>query len=173
LTFDLSLARLSLLVEMVSNASMAFASTPQVFTVSAVFSQFGAGFAPAVESVALEVYVEKVRQGNKADGSVPLEIGRLYSGLAVVQALSWVTALWGLSSILTVTDLNARSSQIISPAFFALVYMSTVATAVFLCALAGVTLSFVLLSFVRKSGPINVQGGSQDDMMVDSVEEGR
>jgi hypothetical protein len=88
LTFDLSLARLSLLVEMVSNASMAFASTPQVFTVSAVFSELGAGFAPAVESVALEVYVEKVRQGNKADGSVPLEIGRLYSGLAVVQALS-------------------------------------------------------------------------------------
>jgi hypothetical protein len=51
--------------------------------------------------------------------------------------------------------------------------MSTVATlpaAVFLCALAAVTLSFVLLSFVRKPGPINVQGGSQDDMMVDSVE---
>lgn len=80
-SFDLSLARASLLVEIVAYSFMAMAQAPLPFTIFAMLGSFGAGFSPAIQSAAIELYV---RRGGR-------ENGRLYGALSVVQAL-WYDA---------------------------------------------------------------------------------
>lgn len=75
--FDLGLARVSLVIEIVSYTVMALTPTPVTFTVCSMTAAMGMGFSPAVQSVALEMYA---RKGGK-------ETGKLFGALSVVQAL--------------------------------------------------------------------------------------
>jgi len=77
-SFDLNLARCSLLVEVVSYFLMAVAQNAYQFTIFAIVGSFGLGFNPAMQSVTLAMYT---RQGGT-------ESGRLFGALSVVQAIS-------------------------------------------------------------------------------------
>lgn len=87
--FDLSLTRYSLLVYLVFFGVMGLASNPTVFTISSMFSQFGAGYLPGLHSMAMEMYVLRERRirGGAESGLIPVEVGKLYGSLAVMQAL--------------------------------------------------------------------------------------
>ncbi|KAF9500505.1 MFS general substrate transporter [Pleurotus eryngii] len=120
-TFDLSLARASLLVEIVAYSFMAMAQAPLPFTIFAMLGSFGAGFSPAIQSAAIELYV---RRGGR-------ENGRLYGALSVVQALcSQILgpAIFGFTYVRTV---------------------ATYPRAIFFLSVAAVFSAFVLLGFVR------------------------
>lgn len=79
-SFDLNLARVSLIIEVISYASMGLARTPVAFTLFTILGSFGVGFSPGVHSVALDLYQ---RRGEKDNG-------RLFGALSVVQALGLV-----------------------------------------------------------------------------------
>lgn len=79
-SFDLGLARISLVFHILSYTFMAFAASPTSFTLLGVVSALGEGFSAAVQSVALELYTRR--------GST--ESGRLFGALSVVQALWYV-----------------------------------------------------------------------------------
>ena len=75
--FDLNLARVSLLVDIVSYASMGLAQNPILFILSGFFSAMGAGFFAAAQSVALALYAKR--------GGV--EFGRLFGAIGLIQAI--------------------------------------------------------------------------------------
>ncbi|KAF9479281.1 MFS general substrate transporter [Pholiota conissans] len=119
--FDLNLARTSLFIDIISYAFMARASTPTAFTLGSIMGAFGTGFSPAMQSVTLALYA---RRGGT-------ETGRLFGALSVLQALC---------------------SQILGPALYSYVYANTVAIhprAIFYVSVATVSVSFILLGFVR------------------------
>ncbi|KII88321.1 hypothetical protein PLICRDRAFT_41492 [Plicaturopsis crispa FD-325 SS-3] len=147
--FDLSLALASLAVDVVTYTLMGLANSSLPFTVATMLSSLGAGFGPAAQSVALDLYVH--REGGSR------ETGKLFGALSVV---------------------NALSAQIVGPALFGLTYVKTVATmpkAVFFVSVANVAVSFVLLSFVRlpksevESADVEEQAQrhGQDETLVD------
>ena len=78
-TFDLALARISVVAEMISYTVMGLVPTPSVFLAFTLFGSFGSGYSPAVQSVALELYS---RRGGT-------ESGKLFGALSVVQALRY------------------------------------------------------------------------------------
>ncbi|KAJ6497032.1 major facilitator superfamily domain-containing protein [Mycena vitilis] len=122
-SFDLSLARASLLAETIAYSAMAFASTGMAFTGFTILSSFGSGFSPAVQSAALELYTIKI--------GANVESGKLFGALSVIQALA---------------------GQILGPSIYGLVYVKTVATfpkAIFFVSVASVIISFICLSLVR------------------------
>ncbi|KAG5734504.1 hypothetical protein E4T56_gene5957 [Termitomyces sp. T112] len=119
--FDLGLARVSLLVEVVSYSLMAWAPTPLVFTGSSMMTSMGAGLNPALQSVALALYR---RRGG-------MESGRLFGAISVLQALSSQIispAIYGLLYTKTV---------------------ATFPRGIFILSMSTITCSFVLLMFVR------------------------
>ena len=75
--FDLNLARASLLVDIIAYTSKGLAQSPIMFALSGAFGAMGAGFPPAVQSVALALYAKK--------GGV--ETGKLFGALSLVQAM--------------------------------------------------------------------------------------
>lgn len=77
LSFDLSLAQVSLAIEVVAYTLMAFAPNAPLYTIFTMIGCFGSGYSPAIQSVALGLYTQ---QGGK-------ESGKLFGALAVVQAL--------------------------------------------------------------------------------------
>lgn len=83
LAFDLNVARCSLLVELTLYLLLPFAPNGLAFTALSVFGAFGAGFAPALQSVALGLYTQ---QGGT-------ESGKLFGAWSVVQALAYVSSL--------------------------------------------------------------------------------
>jgi MFS family permease len=94
-SFDLKLLHFSLLTEIVAYTAMAFSVRPLPFTVFAVLGSFGAGFSPALQSVALALYT-------RAGGT---EVGRLFGALSVIQALGmqiFGPSLYGLIYVKTV-----------------------------------------------------------------------
>ncbi|KAJ7864988.1 major facilitator superfamily domain-containing protein [Mycena olivaceomarginata] len=122
LAFDLSLARISLFVEIIGYTAMPFAPSGLLYTAFTILASFGAGFGPAVQSVALELYTQK------NDGA--MEAGRLFGGLSVIQALA----------------------QIVGPSIYGLVYASTVSSfpkAIFFVSVASDCFSLFCVGFVR------------------------
>ncbi|KDR73681.1 hypothetical protein GALMADRAFT_251462 [Galerina marginata CBS 339.88] len=120
-SFDLGLARVSLLVEVVGYTFMALAPTPLTFTLFGMMSALGTAYSPAVQSVTLALYA---RRGGT-------EIGRLFGALSVIQALcSQIIgpSLYGLVYMKTV---------------------ATYPRTIFFVTVATVVVSFFLLSFVR------------------------
>jgi hypothetical protein len=81
--FDLGLARVSLLIQIVAYTFTGLTTSPAIFTVLSVVSALGDGFSPAVQSVALEMYIHRGGTEN----------GRLFGALSVVQALGYVATL--------------------------------------------------------------------------------
>lgn len=76
-SFDLNIARVSLIVEVISFAFVGLSNTPVAFTLFTMLGSFGVGFSPGVHSVALYLYT---RRGEKDNG-------RLFGALSVVQGL--------------------------------------------------------------------------------------
>ncbi|KAG2111685.1 major facilitator superfamily domain-containing protein [Suillus discolor] len=120
--FDLNLARISIVLDILSFATMIFASDGLVFAFGSILQSLGAGYSPAVQAFALDVYS---RRGGKG------EAGKLFGAIGVVQALS---------------------SQILGPALFGFVYYKTVATfpgAIFALSVVLMIISFGLLVLVH------------------------
>lgn len=76
--FDLNLARISIVLDILSFATMIFASDGLVFAFGSILQSLGAGYSPAVQAFALDVYS---RRGGKG------EAGKLFGAIGVVQAL--------------------------------------------------------------------------------------
>ena len=74
---DLNIARVSLVMELASYTMMATAKTGIMFTVYTVMGSLAAGYAPAVQSLALGIYTSRGGE----------ETGKLFGGLSMVQAL--------------------------------------------------------------------------------------
>ncbi|KZT09660.1 MFS general substrate transporter [Laetiporus sulphureus 93-53] len=119
--FDLALARVSLLIEMVAYTLMASAHTGTLFTAYSALGASGAGFGPAINSVAATLYS---RRGGR-------ELGKLFGALSVVQVIcSQILGpfLYGVMYMSTV---------------------ATFPRAVFFLSVGSLTVSFVLLSCIR------------------------
>ncbi|KAF5389821.1 hypothetical protein D9757_003673 [Collybiopsis confluens] len=119
-TFDLGLAGVSLVVEAIAYILMGVASNALSFTTSAMLGSMGAGFSPALQSVALEIY-------NQRGG---VESGKLFGALSVVQALSSQIvgpALYGLVYVKTVAIFPRTIFFVsVASAFLSLVFLSLV-----------------------------------------------
>ncbi|KAG6865398.1 hypothetical protein C0991_002892 [Blastosporella zonata] len=120
-SFELSIARVSLFIEVVSYTLMAFAPTALAFTGFSMVASMGAGLNPALQSVALALYR---RRGGT-------ESGRLFGALSVIQSMSSQIispAMYGLVYTKTV---------------------ATFPRAIFFLSTATIACSFALLAFVR------------------------
>lgn len=81
-SFDLKLLHFSVVIEILAYTAMALSIRPLPFTLFAALGSLGAGFSPALQSVALALYT-------RAGGT---EVGRLFGALSVVQALRYARA---------------------------------------------------------------------------------
>ncbi|KAJ7244045.1 major facilitator superfamily domain-containing protein [Mycena rebaudengoi] len=123
---DLSLARLSLLIDVVSYIFLPFSPSGIIFTSFMAFGSLGSGFVPAVRSIALDI----VTRRNGGDG---VESGKLFGALGVVQA---------------------ACAEVLGPAIYGFIYYNTVATfpaAIFFVVVGSAAVSFALLGLVRLS----------------------
>ncbi|KIK98704.1 hypothetical protein PAXRUDRAFT_9354 [Paxillus rubicundulus Ve08.2h10] len=149
-TFDLALARISLVLDFVSFLVMAIATTGAVFTFGTAIGSFGSGFSPAAQALALEIYMKRSGQGRG-------EAGKLFGALSVIQALG---------------------SQIIGPAMYGFVYFNTVATfpqAIMVVSVFTCLFGFVLLAFVRipsglAGGDSTAESGDDESGMNEAME---
>jgi len=149
--FDIFLTRLSLMLDILSNAFVMFFPSPHVtihtlskktgsysqimFIAASSFSIFGSGVMPTVQSLALCILRSRSLANVSAGGTeVDVGIGRLFGALAVLQAVG---------------------QMIIGPMLFGLVYSTTVGTypkAIFATA-AGICVgSLVLVLMIRPEG---------------------
>ena len=71
------------MVDAISFVGMAAASTGVLYTLSAAFGSFAAGFPPAVQALSLDIYTNR-RPENRG------EVGKLLGALNVIQALAYV-----------------------------------------------------------------------------------
>lgn len=153
--FDLGLARVSVAIGAMSYTCMGLAPSALAFTVFGMMNSVGMAFSPAVQSVALALYVQ---QGNK-------ESGRLFGALSVLQALgSQILGppLYGLVYMKTVASYPRA------------IFFVSVITSIF---------SLVLLACVRLpevSSPNNakrrnhdIQGGSENPNAGPQMTDGR
>lgn len=150
LAFDIALARGSLLFELVSHLLIPFAPNGAVYTGLTVLGVLGAGFSPAVQSVALGLYTQ---QGGT-------ELGKLFGAWNVMSALSYVYVPFAVykayEDAMSADWSPSDRSQIIGPAIYGLTFMWTVArfpSAIFFTAAAVAATAFVMLSFVRLPKP--------------------
>ncbi|KAJ7164494.1 major facilitator superfamily domain-containing protein [Mycena filopes] len=123
--FDLRLARFSVLVDAVTYAIQPFAPTGIIFLLFTSLGSFGAGLAPAVNSVALELYTRRLGKG------ATVESGKLFAAIGVVQAVF---------------------GHVLGPPMYGFIYAATVASyprTIFYVALGNSVVSLVLLAFVR------------------------
>jgi len=134
--FDLQLARVSLVVDMIAYVFIGISST--TFIVFGVLTSFGAGFSPAMQSVTLAMYA---RRGGT-------ESGRLLGGMSVIAALSAQIlgpAIYGLVYMRTV---------------------ATYPRTIFFVSLGKAMIALLMLTFVSLRRPshltdsINTEGGS-------------
>ncbi|KAJ7928155.1 major facilitator superfamily domain-containing protein [Mycena leptocephala] len=123
--FDLSLARFSILMDIAMYALLPFAPTGIIFILFISLGSLGGGLIPAINSVALELYTRRIGK-NK-----PVESGKLFGALSVVQAIS---------------------ATMLGPPMYGLIYAATVAThprTIFFVATGNAIFAFVILAFVR------------------------
>ncbi|EJD02383.1 MFS general substrate transporter [Fomitiporia mediterranea MF3/22] len=159
-TFDLHLARFSLLLECICFSIIPLAPSAMSFSALGCLAAWGGGFNPAVQALALELYARRgnVEEGSRSGGRGrgmqrggrgknggergEAETGRLFGALSVVQAMG---------------------QQIFGPALFGLTYMHTVAffpSAIFWVSTLCVSIGLVFICFVRL--PRESRGNSGD-----------
>jgi MFS family permease len=122
--FDLNIARGSLLIDLAAYTIMPLTISGTVFLGAAMLSSFGGGLNPALQAVALELFARQ-------PGRSVSQAGTLFGALSV---------------------LNALVSQVIGPALFGGVYLSTVAffpQAIFVLTAVLIVLAFVFVALVR------------------------
>ncbi|EIN14738.1 MFS general substrate transporter [Punctularia strigosozonata HHB-11173 SS5] len=134
MAFDLALVRVSLVIDILSNALVALVpSTPALFTFLSVLSGFGSGVVPALQSLALCI-VQRSETFAAADSktvSPGAGKGQLFGAMASVQAIG---------------------QQIIGPIVFGVLYANTVGTypkAIFVAAAGILFVALVLVCFLR------------------------
>lgn len=109
--FDLKLARASLALEVCTFAALALAPNAAAFCALSVVLSFGGGFGPAVQALALELYMRRQKALKRESGETngdgdeeedthseggpkkqvqEQETGRLFGALSVMQALGYV-----------------------------------------------------------------------------------
>nr|GAT48850.1 predicted protein [Mycena chlorophos] len=127
--FDLSLARFSILIHLITFTLLPLAPTSILFIVVISFDSFAAGLAPAINSVALDLYTHQV--GLEGASPAAVEPGKLYGAMTVVQALF---------------------GSIMGPPLYGFIYAKTVATeprTIFFVAFANAAIALAVLGFVR------------------------
>ncbi|KAG8961806.1 hypothetical protein FRC05_005788 [Tulasnella sp. 425] len=77
--FDVTIARMSLFVELISILVICLSVGPKSWMLGSTMESFGSGFGPSVQSLSLFL-------------TPPGENGKLFGSLAVVSALGWVTS---------------------------------------------------------------------------------
>ncbi|KAH8106787.1 MFS general substrate transporter [Cristinia sonorae] len=147
IAFDLTLVRVSIVIEFLSMIAIPFTSSPLIFTAFSILGSFGSGHAPAAQSVSLALYAQR--------GGV--ESGKLLGALGVLQIVSSQVlgpAIFGLVFVKTI---------------------ATMPTAIFFLSSAVIALSFIFSLCVRLPKPVqdaeeastgNV-GHQQDETLVD------
>ncbi|TCD62170.1 hypothetical protein EIP91_007253 [Steccherinum ochraceum] len=120
ISFDLNVARVSVMVEFLSMFMLPFTNNALVFTALSIANCFGSGHTPAAQSVTLALYAQ--RGGT--------ESGKLLGALGVLQVLSSQVlgpTLFGLTYVKTVATLPATiffvSSAVISLSFMFLLFV--------------------------------------------------
>ncbi|KAH7889409.1 major facilitator superfamily domain-containing protein [Phlebopus sp. FC_14] len=142
--FDLALVRISLVLDVISFGLMGVASSGSLFTFGTMIGSFAAGFSPAAQALALEIY------GNRGKGRG--EVGKLFGALSVMQSLG---------------------SQILGPAMYGFVYFKTVAIfpqAIMLVSVLMTCFVFVLMSFVRAPPEPGISLGEEEEGQNEEVE---
>jgi hypothetical protein len=122
--FDLNIARGSLLIDLTAYAIMPLTTSGTVFLGASMLSSFGGGLSPALQAVALELFARQ-------PGRSVSQAGTLFGALSV---------------------LNAVVGQVIGPALFGGVYLSTVGffpQAIFVLTAVLIVLAFVFVALVR------------------------
>ncbi|KZP25097.1 MFS general substrate transporter [Athelia psychrophila] len=149
MSFDLLLARLSFMIEIISHTSVASLPNPasqpttyqtSIFVVASSLSSFSAGVVPAVQSLALCITQSRALAISNA-GGVAHEVGpgKLFGALAMLQA---------------------AGQMIIGPMLFGVIYSKTVASfpdAIFATAAAFMIAAFSLVLMIRPD--TGVKGG--------------
>lgn len=133
MSFDLALARFSLIIDIAAYVCMPLAPNGGFFTLVAMLGSLGSGFGPAVQSIALELFG---RRGGA-------EAGRLFGALSVLSGIGASVigpALFGAVFLHTVSW------------FPQAIFFTTAGTA---------TISFVLLAFVRLPKDEDEEGGEE------------
>ena len=134
LNFDLSLVRVSILLDVLSHGSVLFApaNSQTWFILATTLTSLGSTSVPSYSSTVLGYVRYRTAQGEQLDQEE--DIGVLFGGLAVLQSLG---------------------QTILGPILFGFVYSSTVATFpkgvfVLACLLAGTALFLMLIARPRK-----------------------
>lgn len=160
LSFDMTLARVSMAMEAVAYGAMGLSSSGLPFVVSSVFLWLGSAVNPAVQCVALAVY--------KRNGGT--ESGRLFGALSVVQAL------WSVPNFVGYAEIDAlHSSQMIGPSLFGFVYASTVAwcpQGIFFVSSISLLIALVCLFIIRVPKDVHGTETEADVAALDRGEEG-
>lgn len=133
MTFDLRLARVSLLLDVTAYILMPLAPSGHVFTLAAMLGSLGSGFGPAMQSIALELH------GRRTGGG---DVGRLFGSLSVLSGIG---------------------ASVVGPSLFGVIYSKTVdwfPEAIFFATATSAMISFVLLMFVRL--PRDEEGDEED-----------
>lgn len=86
--FELNVARISLVVDIIAYGSMVLLASQTAFVAFGLLGALGVGFSPATQTLALAMYA---RRGGT-------ETGRLFGALSVVQALRYVLQVLLLSA---------------------------------------------------------------------------
>ncbi|KAF7323180.1 MFS domain-containing protein [Mycena chlorophos] len=141
-SFDLGLAKISVLIDMFAFGLMTLATSVLPFLGASILNSFGAGFGPALQSVALELHTR--RNGRE-------EAGKLFGAFSIVQAFS---------------------GQVFGPSVYGFVFVKTVATfpkAIFLVSLASVTIAFICVSLIRLPPAVQL-GDAEEQLTVDPLQ---
>ena len=72
-----------MVLDVVVSMSIVVANTGPLYTLAATIGSLAAGFSPAVQALALDIYTNR-RSENRG------EVGKLFGALSVVQALAYV-----------------------------------------------------------------------------------
>ncbi|KAK7467283.1 hypothetical protein VKT23_004340 [Stygiomarasmius scandens] len=119
-SFDLKIARASLLIEVFAHGFMGLAANSITFLMFGLLGSLGSGFSPAIQSVTVELYS---RRGGT-------ESGKLFGALSVIQALSsqiFGPAMYGLVYMKTVASVPRTIFFVsVSSVFLSLVFISLV-----------------------------------------------
>jgi len=149
IAFDLSMTRLSFVIDIVSQILVTIAPPPSyshslslrassgrsqaMFVLASSLSSFGTGVAPSIQSLALLINQSRVIPEPREEGEeeCAVTVGKLFGALAVLQAIG---------------------QMILGPLLFGIIYSITVAAlpkAVFIFSGAILTLSLLLICLVR------------------------
>lgn len=94
-TVDLSVARISLVVQMICFVIIAFSKDASMFVAAGALGALATGYSPTTHSLSLELYTRR--------GGLSSEAGRLFGAMSVIQTVGCATPIVSCGSALTLT----------------------------------------------------------------------